>query len=67
MVESSLDLEMARKILEVIGKNGENRLEVEFTYRKPYRAEAEIRHFRLAPSGPARYRSEVGLFMPRIG
>jgi len=66
MVESSLDLEMARKILEVIGKNGENRLEVEFTYRKPYRAEAEIRHFRLAPSGPTRYRSEVGLFMPRI-
>jgi hypothetical protein len=66
MVESSLDFAVARQILDVLGKNGNNRLQVEFTYKKAYRTEAEIRHFRLAPNGPANYRSEVGFFIPRI-
>jgi len=67
MVESYVGLKTAFQILGMLRKKRRHRLSVEFTHKKTYRAEAEIRHFHLDFSGNERCRSVVGFFMPGIG
>ncbi len=67
MVESNLPLETAVKILKTLAKKRDHRLDVRFTHnKKPYRPEAEIRHFHLDLFGNGMCRSVAGFFMPTI-
>jgi len=66
LVESFLPLKTAIRILGILNRKQNHSLEMEFTYKKTYRAEAEIRHFHLEFSGHKRCRSLIGLLMPRI-
>jgi hypothetical protein len=66
LVESFLALKTALHILGILKKKRRPRLNVEFTYKKAYQAEAEIRHVHLDFSGNEPCRSMVGFFMPKI-
>lgn len=66
MVESYLALKTALQILEILSKKRMYRLNIEFTHKKTYRTEAEIKHFHLDFSGNEPCRSVVGFFMPKI-
>jgi hypothetical protein len=66
MVESYLDLKTALRILGALKKKRKYRLNIEFTYKKTYRTEAEVRHFHLDFSGKEPCRSVFGFFTPKI-
>jgi len=66
LVESYLALKTALHILGVLKRKRGHRLGVEFTYKKTYHTQAEIRHFHLDFSGNEPCRSLVGFFMPKI-
>jgi hypothetical protein len=66
MVESYLGLGMAFRILGALRKKRGHRVRIEFTHKKTYRIEGEIRHFHLDFSGNEPCRSVVGFFLPLI-
>lgn len=67
MVESYVGLNTALQVLGILKKKRRYRLGIEFTHKKTYRTEAEIRHFHLDFSGNEPCRSVVGFFVPKIG
>ena len=67
LVESYLALKTAFHILGILRKKGRHCLKLEFTHKKTYRTEGEIRHFHLDFSGIEPCRSLVGFFIPKIG
>ena len=66
LVRFQLPLETAVQIVEALRKEQGCRVGLGFTYKRTYRAEAEIRHFHLEPSRGEQCRSLMGFFMPRI-
>jgi hypothetical protein len=66
MVESNVALKTAFQILGILRKKRKSRLRLDFTHKKPYRTEGEIRHFHLDYSGIEPCRSLVGFFIPSL-
>lgn len=66
MVESYLALKTALQILEILKKKRRYQLRIEFTHKRSYRTEGEIRHFHLDFSGIEPCRSLVGFCIPRM-
>jgi len=66
LVESYLAMRTALHILGILKRKRRHRLTVEFTYKKKYHTQAEIRHFHLDFSGNEPCRSLVGFFMPKM-
>jgi hypothetical protein len=66
MVESYLALKTAFQILGILKKKRRYRLRIEFTHKRTYRTEGEIRHFHLDFSGIEPCRSSVGFFIPKM-
>lgn len=67
MVESNVALKTAFQILGILRRKRRPRLKIEFTHKRTYRTEGEIRHFHLDFSGTEPCRSLVGFFIPKIG
>ena len=65
-VESYLPLKTALRILGGLKRKRKYRLNLEFTYRRTYRTQGEIRHFHLDFSGNEPCRSVLGFFVPKI-
>jgi hypothetical protein len=66
LVESRLALRTALQILGILKRKPTSRLRVEFTHKKSFRVEGEIRHFHLDFSGNEPCRFVVGLFLAAI-
>ncbi|MBW2059226.1 MAG: hypothetical protein JRH07_11535 [Deltaproteobacteria bacterium] len=66
MVESYVGVKTALQILGMMKKKRRSRVGLEFTHKKTYRTEAEIRHFHFDFSGSEPCRSVVGFYMPEI-
>jgi hypothetical protein len=66
MVRSYLPLKTVIQILGMLNKNRTCPVELEFTHKREYRAEAEIKHFHIEFSQDERCQSSIGLLMSRI-
>jgi hypothetical protein len=65
-VESYIPLKTALRMLTTLRKKRKVRLHLEFTYKRTYRTQGEIRHFHLDFSGNEPCRSVLGFFVPKI-
>jgi hypothetical protein len=67
MVESLLGLNQALRLFHLLAAKEEGKVELKFTTNdRAYRAEGEMKHFRLCFFGRQPFRAELGLFLPRI-
>jgi hypothetical protein len=66
LVESRLALKTALQILGIVKRKRQYRLRIEFSHKKAFRIEGEIRHFHLDFSGNEPCRFVVGFFLPVI-